>query len=608
MTVKAALVSDLPASTLDAGKLDQLQRLAEGLTSAELYWVAAWSASLAAKAQAGGVTAASSQAKAPATSLAIVYGSQTGNAKRLAEQLARRSEAAGVPVRLLRADAYPPRELAKERYLAIVVSTQGEGEPPDDSRGLIEFILGKRAPKLPELKFSVLGLGDSSYAEFCAIGHQLDARLAELGATRFAPLGAADVDIETVATPWLNQTLEQARELLKSSTTVTPLHAVQRTEVDVEDAPLHSRDQPFQARVLANQRIVASDSERDLRHIELSLDGSGLTYQPGDSLGVWPHNPPALVSQWLDALQLDGGLDITHDSRSLPLALWLKREREVTRLSRAFIVALATASGHDELTRLLQPENSAALAELLKREQPIDLLRRYPATWSAQALIAALRPLTPRLYSIASSQAQVGEEVHLTLAVVDYEAHGSRHWGAASSFLAAAAEDGTVPVFIEANDRFRLPADTSRDIIMIGPGTGIAPFRAFVQEREESSATGRNWLFFGNRHFSEDFLYQTEWQAALKSGALHKLDLAFSRDTAEKIYVQQRLREQGAELYVWLENGAHLYVCGDSTHMAKDVHAALIDIAVTHGDHSPDDAKAWLADLMQQGRYARDVY
>jgi len=606
MTVKAALVSDLPASTLDAGKLDQLQRLAEGLTSAELYWVAAWSASLAAQAQAGGVTAASSQAKAPATSLAIVYGSQTGNAKRLAEQLARRSEAAGVPVRLLRADAYPPRELAKERYLAIVVSTQGEGEPPDDSRGLIEFILGKRAPKLPELKFSVLGLGDSSYAEFCAIGHQLDARLAELGATRFAPLGAADVDIETVATPWLNQTLEQARELLKSSTTVTPLHAVQKAETEV--TPLHSRDQPFQARVLANQRIVASDSERDLRHIELSLEGSGLTYQPCDSLGVWSHNPPALVSQWLDALQLDGGIDIAHDGRSLPLALWLKREREITRLSRAFIVALATASGHDELTRLLQPENSATLAELLKREQPIDLLRRYPATWSAQALIAALRPLTPRLYSIASSQAQVGEEVHLTLAVVDYEAHGSRHWGAASSFLAAAAEDGTVPVFIEANDRFRLPADASRDIIMIGPGTGIAPFRAFVQEREENAATGRNWLFFGNRHFSQDFLYQTEWQAALKSGVLHKLDLAFSRDTAEKIYVQQRLRENGAELYAWLENGAHLNVCGDSTHMAKDVHAALIDIAVTHGGHSHDDARAWLADLMQQGRYARDVY
>ncbi|NYE29150.1 sulfite reductase (NADPH) flavoprotein alpha-component [Rhodanobacter sp. K2T2] len=611
MTVKAAIAPGLPESTLDADKLDQLKRLAEGLTAAELYWVAAWSASLAAQSQQGGTTTAASPAKQAAAMLTVVYGSQTGNAKRLAEQLARRGEVSGLPVRLLRADAYPQRELAKERYLAIIISTQGEGEPPDDSRGLVEFVLGKRAPKIPSLQFSVLGLGDSSYAEFCAIGNQLDARLAELGATRFAPLGAADVDIDTVATPWLEKALEQARELLKApGGSVTTLHAVQRERAQDEAAtqPLHSRERPFHAVVLANQRIVSREADRDLRHIELSLEGSGLAYLPGDSLGVWAHNPPTLVAQWLDTLGLDGGIDVSYDGRTLPLALWLKREREITRLSRAFIVSLAAVSGHDELGRLLQPAHSAELAELLNTYQPIDLLRRYRATWSADALIAALRPLTPRLYSIASSQAQVGEEVHLTVAVVNYEAHGSRHWGAASTFLAAVDEDGTVPVFIESNDRFRLPADASRDIIMIGPGTGVAPFRAFVQEREETGAAGHNWLFFGNRHFAQDFLYQTEWQAALKKGALHRLDLAFSRDTAEKIYVQQRLRERGAELYAWLENGAHLYVCGDSTHMAKDVHAALIDVAVTHGGHSPDDAKAWLADLMQQGRYARDVY
>lgn len=610
MTVKAAVAPGLPESTLNADKLDQLKRLTDGLTPAELYWVAAWSASLAAQAQQVGPVATANPAKVAAASLTIVYGSQTGNAKRLAEQLARRSEASGVPVRLLRADAYPQRELAKERCLAIVISTQGEGEPPDDSRGLVEFILGKRAPKLPDLQFSVLGLGDSSYAEFCAIGNQLDVRLADLGATRFAPLGAADVDIETVATPWLEKTLEQARELLKASGSVTTLHAVQRERAqdDATTQPLHSREQPFNATVLANQRIVSSDADRDLRHIELSLEGSGLSYQPGDSLGVWAPNPPALVAQWLDALGLDGGIDVTHGGRTLPLALWLKREREITRLGRAFIVALASVSGHDELKRTLSPEHSADLAELLNSHQPIDLLRRYPAAWSAPALIAALRPLTPRLYSIASSQSQVGEEVHLTVAVVDYQAHGSQHWGAASSFLAAVDEDRSVPVFIESNDRFRLPSDASRDIIMIGPGTGVAPFRAFVQEREESAATGRSWLFFGNRHFAQDFLYQTEWQAALKNGVLHRLDLAFSRDTAEKIYVQQRLREQGRELYAWLESGAHIYVCGDSTHMAKDVQAALIDVAITHGGHSPDDAKAWLADLMQQGRYARDVY
>lgn len=621
--MSAVISHGLLSTPLNADKQAALAQLVEGLTPAELYWVAAWSASLAAQGQATGPAATPSAARAVADRLTIVYGSQTGNAKRVAEQLAERSEAAGLPVRLLRADAYPPRELAQERHLAVVISTQGDGEPPDDARGFVEFVAGKRAPQLPALQFAVLGLGDSSYPQFCAIGRQLDARLAELGGTRFAPLGEADLDLETIAAPWLERTLEQARETLKStlsSTRVTPLYAVPARSS-------HTREQPFAATVLANQRIVARDSVRDVRHIELSLDGSGLQYAPGDALGVWPHNPAALVEQWLAALQLDGALEVSHAGRRRPLAQWLARDRELTRLNRAFVAALAAVSGHAELQRLLQPEHAADFAALLANEQPIDLLRRYPASWQPEALLAALRPLTPRLYSIASSPKRVGEEVHLTVAVVDYEAHGSPHWGAASSFLAAAAEDRTVPVFIESNERFRLPADGSRDIIMIGPGTGVAPFRAFVQERQESGASGRNWLFFGNRHFAQDFLYQAEWQAALRQGALHRLDLAFSRDGDDatfspdaqeethgaakhspKVYVQDRLREQGAELYAWLQGGAHLYVCGDSAHMAKDVHAALIELIAAHGKRSADEAKTWLNELLQQGRYARDVY
>ena len=619
--MNAAVAPELPATTLDAAKAAQLALLTEGLTPAELYWVAAWSAAKAVQAQRGGAPARPAVGAESSQRLTIVYGSQTGNAKRLAEQLARRSSDAGLPVRLLRTDAYPLRELAQERYLAVVISTQGEGEPPDDARGFVEFIAGKRAPKLPSLQFSVLGLGDSSYPQFCAIGRQLDTRLAELGGMRFARLGEADVDIETVATPWLDTTLEQAREVLKAATQVarvTPLHAVSKQAV-------HSREQPFAATVLANQRIVARDSERDVRHVELSLEGSGLHYQPGDALGVWPRNPSALVAQWLDALQLDGEREIAHQGRTLSLARWLGAEREITRLSRPFVKALAEAGKHAGLLDLLRSDQAAELAALLTRDQPIDLLRRYPVQWQPEALLAALRPLTPRLYSIASSPKAVGEEVHLTVAVVDYEAHGSAHWGAASTFLAAADEDGKVPVFIESNERFRLPADPARDIIMIGPGTGVAPFRAFVQERQESRAAGRNWLFFGNRHFAQDFLYQTEWQEALKRGALHRLDLAFSRDGAalsksphrdvqdvaresHKVYVQDRLRENGAELYAWLKGGAHLYVCGDSAHMAKDVHATLIELAAIHGGLAADDARAWLDELLQQGRYARDVY
>ena len=596
-------VPNLPAPSLDADQLARLSRELQDLTVAQLYWIAAWSAAQAEQAQRGG-GATPAPAGPLAERLTIVYGSQTGNAKRIAEQLARRGEAAGLRLRLLRADAYPQRELAQERQLLLVISTQGDGEPPDDARGLFEFITGKRAPKLPALRFAVLGLGDSSYPQFCTIGRQLDARLAELGATRFSAFGEADVEIEAVAAPWTEQVLEQARGLLKPAgplARVTALHAVPNRSA-------HSRERPFAATVLANQRIVARDSTRDVRHIELSLEGSGLHYQPGDALGVWPRHPPALVAQWLQALRLDGEAEVNHQGRSLPLRQWLEREREITRLHRGFIAALAAAGSHDELAALLRPERSAELAAVLAAEQPIDLLRRYPATWQPEALLAALRPPAPRLYSIASSARAVGEEVHLTVAVVDYQAHGSAHWGAASSLIAATGEDGTLPVFIEPNERFRLPADGSRDIIMIGPGTGVAPFRAFVQERRESAASGRNWLFFGNRHFAGDFLYQLEWQQALKDGSLHRLDLAFSRDAESKTYIQQRLCEQGAELHAWLRNGAHLYVCGDAKHMARDVHAALVDVIATHGKQSPDEANAWLGELLQQGRYARDVY
>jgi sulfite reductase (NADPH) flavoprotein alpha-component len=346
-----------------------------------------------------------------------------------------------------------------------------------------------------------------------------------------------------------------------------------------------------------------------VHHLELSLEGSGLRYAPGDAIGIWPTNPPALVQDWLQALDLDGAQEIAHQGRTLPLAQWLGRERELTRLSRPFVAAHAAASGHDDLRRVLQKDNAAAFARLLSSHQPIDLLRRYRAAWRADDLVAALRPLTPRLYSIASSPRAVGEEeVHLTVARVEYDAFGAPHWGAASAFLSMLEEDATVPVFVESNDRFRLPADHARDVIMIGPGTGVAPFRAFVQERRETGARGRNWLFFGNRHFTRDFLYQVEWQEALKSGALHRLDLAFSREGTRKVYVQDRLHGRGRELYAWLEGGAHLYVCGDANHMARDVHAALVDIAVAHGGRSPDGARAWLADLLTQGRYARDVY
>jgi sulfite reductase (NADPH) flavoprotein alpha-component len=584
-------------------KTGLLLRLVDGLDQAALQWLSGYAAGLAAHASAQTrETLALAAVESPQQQLTIVFGSQTGNAKRLAEALARDAEGAGLAVRLVRADAYPLRELKSERLLYIVISTQGDGDPPDDARGFVEFLASKRAPQLAELKFAVLGLGDSSYAKFCVTGAELDARLAELGATRLFARGDADVDLDTIAKPWLQRALSSARDTLKSSppsATVTPLRPARA-------AILWTRERPFAAEVLTNQRISSRGSAKDIRHIELSLADSGLSYEPGDALGVWPTNPPALVDEILAATGLDAQTVITHDEQNLPLIDWLLTKRELTRLSRPFAVTHAARARHADLDAALAAPD--AFARLLANFQVIDLLHAFAATWDAQEFVAALRPLTPRLYSIASSLKAVDDEAHLTVAPVDYAAFGSNHFGAASHFLATSRIDGKVPIFIEANERFRLPQDTSRDVIMIGPGTGVAPFRSFLQERIALGAKGKSWLFFGNPHFRSDFLYQIEWQRALKRGELHKLDLAFSRDQSHKVYVQHNIRRSGRELYAWLENGAHLYVCGDATQMAKDVHAALRDVIVEHGRRNQEDAEAYLARLAAEHRYARDIY
>ena len=596
--------------TGDQGAL--LSRFVEGADGGALLWASGYLAG-AARALTPTALAIAAPALAPQPAT-IIYGSQTGNARRTAEALHAQLRDAGLPARLLRADAYPLRELGNESLLYLVISTQGEGDPPDDAIGFAEFLHGKRAPKLPQLKYAVLGLGDSSYADFCGIARKLDARLAELGAARVQALGEADLEIDTVAAPWREAALGHARELLKPTpaahlATVTPLrpHA----------APAWSQDRPFPAELLANQPLSGREfkgtgfrryaaPDKDVRHIELSLGGSGLHYEPGDALGIRHRNPDALVDTVLAATRLDGDSEVEHDGESLPLSRWLAERRELTRLAKPVLAALAERANARELVQLLEPGNSG-LATLLNDHQLIDALRRWPADWDAAALVAALRPQVRRLYSIASSRKRVGDEAHLTLDVLRYHAHGFDHLGAASGFLAALEEGAQLPVYIEPNERFRVPADGSRDIIMVGPGTGVAPFRGFVQERAETGASGRNWLFFGARHFNTGFLYQTEWQDALQKGELHRLELAFSRDQAERIHVQQRLREQGRDVFDWLQGGAHLYVCG-AIDMGKDVHAALQAIVVEHGGLDQDAAHEYLVQLQTEGRYSRDVY
>ena len=607
----AATLSTLPQTPLSAEPYRQIAHLVEGLDSAGLWWLSGYTAGLA-RAQGAALPLAPVGANADSlaadnverTRLTVVYGSQTGNARRVAEALVAKLEADGLPVRLLRADAYQTRELKDERFLAIVISTQGDGDPPDDARALVEFIEGKRAPSLPQLRFTVLGLGDSSYPQFCAIGQRLDARFEALGAQRWVARADADLDIDSVAAPWSSQLFAEAKEALKPRPQLASVTALRPHAAPV----VWTRERPFAAELLANQRITGRGSDRDIRHLELSLEGAGLDYEPGDALGVWIENPPALVQAIAEALDLDADAAVEHGGDTRTLREWLGSKREITRLSRPFVATHAAHAGSDVLNRLLAPDQREGLTALMAQSQIIDLLHEHPGAWTAEALVEALRPLQPRLYSIASSRKAVGEEAHLTVAHVEYSHGDALRWGAASHYLANREEGASLPVFIERNERFRLPADTSRDVIMIGPGTGVAPFRGFVQERAVIGATGRQWLLFGNPHARSDFLYQLEWQDALRRGELHRLDLAFSRDQAHKIYVQDKLREHGRELFSWLDGGAHLYVCGDASRMAKDVHAALLDVIAEHGGKSAEDATDYLNALQSQGRYARDVY
>jgi sulfite reductase (NADPH) flavoprotein alpha-component len=342
-----------------------------------------------------------------------------------------------------------------------------------------------------------------------------------------------------------------------------------------------------------------------VRHVELGFPGLGNLYKPGDALGIVHRNPESAIDAVLKATKLPAGASVTHDGKTHTLHEWLRDERELTRIARPLLIAVAKQAKVD-ISELLG--NAQAMAKLTATCQVSDVLANYPAEWSPQALVDVLRPVTGRVYSIASSPAAVGDEAHLTVAVVGSDTDRKLLAGAASAFVVNTAADSNVQVWIERNERFRVPADGARDIIMVGPGTGVAPFRGFVQEREATGASGRNWLFYGGRSLYHDFLYQLEWQQALKRKSLHRVDVAFSRDQPEKIYVQQRIREAGKELFDWLSNGAYFYVCGDATAMAPDVNAALIDVVKTHGNLDADDAQAWVADLTADGRYLRDVY
>ncbi|MEE1675338.1 assimilatory sulfite reductase (NADPH) flavoprotein subunit [Agarivorans aestuarii] len=587
------------ASPLSEQQVSLLQQATAELSVTQLAWVSGY---LAGVGQNAGQLAPLAQAQ-PAGKLTILYASQTGNAKGVAEELHAAAQAQDINAEVVNVADYKAKSLKNETHLLIVASTNGEGEPPDDAIEFHEFLASKKAPKLDNLKYSVLALGDSSYEFFCQTGKDFDERLAALGAERVCERVDCDVDYDKDAANWTEQALAEVKQTLSAETS----GSVVSLPVSALAASQYNKKNPYAAELSLNQKITGRDSAKDVRHVEIDLADSGLQYQAGDALGVWFENDRELVAKIIARLGLKADELVSIDEQEYSLADALTEKLEITQTSGAFVEAWAAWSASKKLQTVVA--NKDKLREYAANHQVIDVLLEKKAKVIAQDFVDALRKITPRLYSIASAQAEVEDEVHLTVGVVSYQQGDEQRLGGASGFLGARAEEGAqVKVFVEHNDNFRLPSNPDTPVIMVGPGTGIAPFRAFMQQRDASDAEGKNWLFFGDQTFTQDFLYQTEWQGYLKSGLLSKLDVAFSRDQADKIYVQDRLRENAEEVFQWLEEGAHLYICGDANRMAKDVHQALIDIIAEQGKQSPEQAEEYLKQLRSAKRYQKDVY
>lgn len=605
--------SEFPGPGLSPDQWEHIQSLAKAISPEQALWLSGYFAGVrdAERREAGRpalapdipVARPAAAPEADQRRLTILFGSETGNSRALAQALSEAARQVGRQPTVVGIADYKARQLRDEQDLLIVVSTYGEGDPPQGAADFFEFLDSRKAPKLPDLRFAVLALGDSTYERYCEAGKRLDRRLEELGGVRLRPRVDCDVDYDEPAAAWTADVV--AKIARKAGGAAAAADAPRGAGA----AALYDKRNPFPARVLENLTLTGRGSTKETRHIEFSLEGSGLVYEPGDALGVAPRNDPRLVESLLDALRLSPSAPVEIKGRASTLAEAIEKDLEISAVTPRFIEHWAELSGAEQLRRLLGEDAAAERSSFLRRNHVIDIVRAYPvAGLEAQTLVAGLRPLQPRLYSIASSLAAAPDEAHLTVSTVRYELNGEPRSGVASGHLAARAEpDATLPVYVQSNPHFRLPAD-DRPVIMIGAGTGVAPYRAFLQEREARGAKGRNWLFFGERNFRSDFLYQTEWQGWLKQKLLTRMDVAFSRDRAAKVYVQDKLRGQARDVLAWLEEGAHVYVCGDAAHLAPDVHETLIGVAQEQGGLAREAAEEYVRNLQRDHRYQRDVY
>lgn len=574
-----------------------MESLLSGLAEGQRQWLSGYLAGVS------GLDGASGAAPAPGGEpLTVLYGTESGNSEVLAEVTAKEAKKRGYKARVRNMAETKVAELAGCGTLLVLVSTWGEGDPPETAEQFhLELMNG--SPGLGGVRFSVCALGDSSYEQFCQIGKEVDRRLEELGGERIAPRADCDVEFEEPHAEWLKSVFDALGESAAVAVATEPVHAA---GAGFE----YGKKNPFPAEMLERVPLNGPGTAKETWHFELNLEGSGLSYEAGDALAIVPRNSPDTVGEVLRAAGLSGSEEVTvKDGRAMPVREAFESCFDITALSRNVAKKYQQLSGSGRLLALLDGESSA-FREYAEGRQIVDMLEDFPAKgMEASGLISVFRALPPRLYSIASSPKAHPGEVHLTVAAVRYQSEGRDRKGVASTWLADHAPAGDrVLAFVQPNKRFRLPEDDATPIIMVGPGTGVAPFRAFIEERAARQATGESWLFFGDQRYTFDFLYQLELQDHLKSGTLTRLDVAFSRDQPEKVYVQHRMAQRAAELFAWLEKGAHFYVCGDASRMAGDVHDELLRIVAEEGAMSPDEAAGYVEKLKKDGRYQRDVY
>ncbi|MCF2647206.1 assimilatory sulfite reductase (NADPH) flavoprotein subunit [Niallia sp. Sow4_A1] len=601
-------------SPFNQEQTELLNRLLPTLTESQKIWLNGYlSASTAAVATTAGepsltTSLTEQQVATPTTKdITILFGSQTGNAQSLAKGHGSRLKELGFNVTVQSMADFKPNNLKKIRNLLIIVSTHGEGDPPDTAIAIHEFLHGKRAPKLEDFQYSVLALGDSSYEFFCETGKQFDTRLEELGGTRLYPRVDCDLDYDEPASEWFSGVVNSLN-LQGESTAPNPIST---TPQSIRDSG-YSRSNPYYAEVLDVINLNGQGSNKETLHVELSLEDSGISFEPGDSLGIFPNNDPDLVDLLVKELGFSPteSVSINKQGKVLAFREALLTYYEITVLTKPLLEKFAKIAANPSLDELLAKGNEEKLKAYINGRDILDLIRDFgPLETNAQTFASLLRKLPTRLYSIASSYKANPDEAHLTIGAVRYHANGRDRSGVCSVQIAERIQPGDkLPIYIQNNENFKLPENPDTPIIMVGPGTGVAPFRSFLQEREEIGAEGKSWLFFGDQHFVTDFLYQTEWQNWLKDGVLTKMNIAFSRDKAEKVYVQHRMLEHSKELFEWLEEGAVLYICGDEKHMAHDVHQTLLAIIQKEGQMSLEQAEEYVAAMKQNKRYQRDVY